>query len=155
MEHSLRAEIKQGKPFGSAEQEAMLNIMRTAALLEHELSEMMKSHGVTLTQHNVLRILRGAGEKGLVRNEVSERLVAQVPDVTRLMDRLVEMGMVTRTRDTTDRRCVIARITRKGLDVLEKIEEPLMEIHRRQLGHMTEEELRTLVVLLTKARERV
>lgn len=155
MEHSLREEIKQGKPFGSLEQEAMLNLMRTAALLEHELSEMMKSHGVTLTQHNVLRILRGAGEKGLVRNEVSERLVAQVPDVTRLMDRLVEMGMVTRTRDTNDRRCVIARITRRGLDVLEKIEEPLMEIHRRQLGHMTEEELQTLVALLTKARERM
>jgi DNA-binding MarR family transcriptional regulator len=128
--------------------------MRTAALLEHELSEMMKMHGVTLTQHNVLRILRGAGEKGLVRNEISERLVAQVPDVTRLVDRLIEMGFVTRTRDTVDRRCVIARITQQGLDVLEKIEAPLMEIHVRQLGHMTEDELKTLVALLTKARER-
>src|SRR4051794_34795730 len=121
MEHSLRDEIKQTKPFASLEQEAMLNIMRTSALLEHELSEMMKGYGVTVTQHNVLRILRGAGEKGMVRNEVSDRLVAQVPDVTRLVDRLVEMGLVIRTRDVSDRRCVRARITGRGLEVLEKI----------------------------------
>jgi len=154
MEHQLRDEIKQTKPFASLEQEAMLNVMRTAAVLEHELSEMLKAYGITLTQHNVLRILRGAGEKGLGRNEVRDRMVAQVPDATRLLDRMVEMGLVTRARDTDDRRCVVARITKKGLQILEKIGEPLLEIHRHQLGHMSEKELQTLITLLSKARQR-
>lgn len=154
MEHRLLDEIKQTKPFGSLEQEAMLNVMRTAAVLEHELSEMLKAYGITLTQHNVLRILRGAGEKGLGRNEVRDRMVAQVPDATRLLDRMVEMGLVTRSRDTDDRRCVVARITKRGLQILEKINEPLMEIHQRQLGHMNQKELQTMIELLTKARQR-
>ena len=152
MPRRLRDEIKQTKPFASLEQEALLSIERTAAVLGHALAEAIKSFGVTSTQYNVLRILRGAGERGLCRNEVRERLVAQVPDVTRLLDRLQAMGLVVRERGAADRRLVTTRITREGLRLLERLDAPILEIHRRQLGHVGERNLRTLITLLASAR---
>ena len=148
----LRDEIKQTRPFNSLEQEAMLSIERTAAVLGHSLAEALKGYGVTPTQYNALRILRGAGEEGLCRNEVRDRLVARVPDVTRLLDRLEEMGLITRERDTSDRRLVTTRITREGLKLLARLDGPVAEAHERQLGHMDERSLRTLIDLLAKAR---
>src|SRR5215510_11659766 len=100
----LRTEIKQRKPFGSVEQEAQLNLERTAAVLGHSFAEALKRFGVTPTQYNALRILRGAGKDGLCRNEVRDRMISQVPDVTRLLDRLEDAGLVERERLTTDRR---------------------------------------------------
>ena len=150
---SLHDEIKQTKPFASLEQEAMLSVERTAAVLGHALADALKPYGVTPTQYNVLRILRGAGPDGLCRHEVRARLVAQVPDVTRLLDRLEEVGLVTRERSASDRRLVTTRITAQGLEVLAQLDEPITEIHRRQLGHMDERQLRTLIDLLAVARE--
>lgn len=152
MAPQLRTEIKQQKPFASLEQEAHLNLERTAAVLVHALAEAMKPYDITPTQYNVLRILRGAGAAGLSRNEVRDRMVAQVPDVTRLMDRLEGQGLIDRQRGTEDRRQVASRITAKGLALLDTLDQPVLEIHRRQLGHMTEEQLRTLVDLLQLAR---
>jgi len=100
----------------------------------------------------VLRILRGAGEPGLCRSEVVERLVAQVPDATRLLDRLEEMGLVVRQRSEADRRYVTTRITPAGLQLLEQLDAPVLEGHRRQLGHLSEQDLRTLIELLARAR---
>ncbi len=151
----LRDEIKQTRPFASLEQEALLSIERTAAVLGHGVGEALKPYGITPTQYNVLRILRGAGEKGLCRNEVRDRMIAQVPDVTRLLDRLEEMGLVARERDAADRRLVTTRITREGLELLARLDKPIIEIHRRQLGHMGKENLRTLIDLLAEARETV
>jgi DNA-binding MarR family transcriptional regulator len=152
MPTDLRREIKQGKPFQSLEQEAMLNLERTTAVLSHAIAEALKPHGITPTQYNVLRILRGAGAPGLCRNEVRDRLVSQVPDVTRLLDRLEEVGLVERSRDAADRRLVTTRITAKGQQLLRDLDAPVVEMHRRQLGHMTREQLRTLVELLGVAR---
>ena len=148
----LRDEIKQTRPFNSLEQEAMLSIERTAAVLGHSLAEALKGYGVTPTQYNALRILRGAGEEGLCRNEVRDRLVARVPDVTRLLDRLEEMGLIARERDASDRRLVTTRITREGLKLLARLDGPVAEAHERQLGHLDERSLRTLIDLLAKAR---
>src|SRR5918912_3172191 len=153
MPRQLRDEIKQTRPFASLEQEAMLSIERTAAVLGHALAEAIKPYGVTPTQYNVLRILRGAGDRGLCRNEVRGRLVAQVPDVTRLLDRLEEMGLVARERGAADRRLVTTRITREGLRILERLDTPILDIHRRQLGHLGERNLRTLIALLASARQ--
>jgi DNA-binding MarR family transcriptional regulator len=150
----LRSEIKQSKPFGSAEEEALLNIERTAAVLTHAFGDELKSYGITPTQYNVLRILRGAGKDGLCRNEVRDRLISQVPDVTRLLDRLEESGLIERERSTTDRRQVATRITSAGLALLRKLDDPIVEIQKRYLGHMTEKQLKTLAELLTLARER-
>jgi len=152
MSDELRAEIKQGRPFGSVSQEAFLNLMRTAAILDHAFAEGIKRYGVTPTQYNVLRILRGAGPDGLCRNEVRDRMITQVPDATRLLDRLEDAGYVERRREGADRRFVTARITRAGLELLDGMEEALAELHERQLGHLTAPELRQLSRLLTKAR---
>ena len=136
MNTTLREEIRQTAPFESLEQEVFLNVLRTAATLEHAATEQVKSHGLTLTQYNVLRILRGAGDKGLCRNEVGARMLTPVPDTTRLLDRMVEAGLIVKHRDTTDRRYVTARITGRGLELLAELDGPVREMHSRRLGHM-------------------
>jgi DNA-binding MarR family transcriptional regulator len=152
MPRTLRDELKQTKPFGSAEQEALLSIERTAAVFRHRLGEELKQYGVTPTQFNVLRILRGAGPAGLCRNEIRDRLVSQVPDVTRLLDRMEEAGLIARARDTVDRRLVTTRITPEGLRLLQELDGHVERIERAQIGHLDEVQLRTLIDLLTLAR---
>lgn len=153
MSPDLRNEIKQTKPFASLEAEAHLNLERTAAVLGHAFAERLKSFGITSTQYNVLRILRGAGEGGLCRNEVRDRLVSQVPDVTRLLDRLESSGFIERERSTEDRRLVSTRITETGLALLDRLDEPVVQMHRELLGHLSEAQLRALIELLAFARD--
>ena len=152
MPTELREEIKQTRPFASREEEAYLNIERTAAVLGHALAEALKPHGITATQYNVLRILRGAGAAGLCRGEVRERMIAQVPDVTRLLDRMEDAGLIGRARDGVDRRFVTTRITEEGLRILAELDRPLLDAHHRQLGHMGDEKLCELIGLLNLAR---
>ena len=150
----LKEELKQSKDFASPEVEAFVSIVRTAAVLEHELAEALKPAGITPTQYNVLRILRGAGADGLCRNEVGARLVRQVPDVTRLLDRLEEAGQIARERNGDDRRYVTTRITRDGLRTLERLDGLVVGVHKRQLGHVGAKQLRNLIGALGAARER-
>src|SRR3954469_3766569 len=151
MASDLRNEIKQTKPFVSLEAEAHLNIERTAAVLGHAFAERLKPFGITSTQYNVLRILRGAGATGLCRNEIRDRLVAQVPDVTRLLDRMEDAGLVERERGETDRRLVPTRSTRQGLQLLKRLDAPVLDVHRRHLGHLSAAQLRSLIDLLAAA----
>jgi DNA-binding MarR family transcriptional regulator len=153
MPRSLQDELKQRKPFVSLEHEAVLSIARSAARLEHQAAEALKPHGVTPTQYNALRILRGAGAAGLCRNEIRDRLVARVPDATRLLDRLEAMGLVVREREGEDRRFVRTRITPPGRAVLARLDGPIAALHERQLGHLGPGRLRTLIDLLALARE--
>ncbi len=153
MQSRSQQELRQTKPVASLEQEASLSVERTAVVLRHELSEALKPFGVTPTQYNVLRILRGAGAEGLCRYEIGDRLVAQVPDVTRLLDRMEEAGLVTRARSAADRRLVATRITAEGLDLVEGIETPLAALHARQFTRLSQGQLRTLIGLLALARE--
>jgi len=149
---TLRDELKMTKPFKSVEEEALLSIARTAALIEHAGAEAFKPFNLTITQYNVLRILRGAGTDGLCRNEVGERLVTKVPDVTRLLDRMEAAGLIVRTRGGQDRRYVATRITEAGLKLLEKIDRELPAIHGRQLGHVSQKRLRELISILEEVR---
>ena len=154
MTGKLKDEIKQSRPFGSLEQEAMLSIARTDAILGYSIIEALKPFDITPTQYNVLRILRGAGDHGLCREDIRQRLIAQVPDVTRLLDRLEQAGFVGRARDAKDRRLVTTRITEAGLKLLKEMDEPVAETHRKQLSHLTKAELRSLIALLEKVREK-
>ena len=149
---TLRDELKMGKPFKSVEEEALLSIARTAAILEHAGAEALKPFKLTITQYNVLRILRGAGDAGLCRNEVGQRLVTKVPDVTRLLDRMEVAGLIVRQRGGEDRRFVATRITEKGLKLLDKIDRELPAMHGRQLGHVGQKRLRELIALLEEVR---
>jgi DNA-binding MarR family transcriptional regulator len=144
----LQDELKQTRPWDTLEEEAALNIARTAAILDHETAQVMKPFGVTPTQYNVLRILRGAGESGLCRNEVGERLVRQVPDVTRLLDRMEEVGWIDRRRSESDRRFVTTVITARGSALLAELDGPIVAFHRQRLSHMGEEQLRAVVALM-------
>jgi len=154
MSSVLRAELKQRKPFTSLEQEAHLNIARTEAALRAHMDQVLKPFGISPTQYNVLRILRGAGKEGLCRNEIRDRLVDRMPDVTRLLDRMEETGWVTRTRGTEDRRMVSTHLTKAGADLVDSLDEPVAEEHERRLGHLTRTQLRTLIDLLAAAREK-
>lgn len=153
MPADLRTEIKQSRAFATLEQEAHLSIERTAAVLGHAFAESLKPYGITGTQYNVLRILRGAGKAGLCRNDVRDRLVAKVPDATRLIDRLVEAGLVTRARDSDDRRVVTTRITSDGLALLARLDDVVADVHRRLLGHLTRDQLAALIDLLAIVRQ--
>jgi len=149
---TLRAELQQRKPFNSLEQEATLNIARTEAALREPLEEVLKGAGVSLTQYNVLRILRGAGPEGLTRNEIRDRLINRMPDVTRLLDRMEDAGWVSRVREVDDRRCVATHLTRSGRSLVDSLDAPVQEEHARRLGHLTKTQLRTLIDLLSLAR---
>jgi DNA-binding MarR family transcriptional regulator len=153
MARTLREELKQNKPFRSLEEEATLNIARTAAMLDHGLAQALKPFGVTPTQYNVLRILRGAGDEGLCRYEVGERLVRPVPDVTRLLDRMEEDGLIVRQRSREDRRIVTTRIAAKGEAIVDKLDHEICAIHRKHVGHLDKDQLRALVELLTALRQ--
>jgi DNA-binding MarR family transcriptional regulator len=154
MASALSAELKQTKPFASLEEEAALSIARTAAVLDHQVSQALKAHGLTPSQYNVLRILRGAGPEGLCRNEVGARLVTQVPDVTRLLDRMEDGGLISRQRGAEDRRYVTTRVTRKGLELVDSLDRPVQDLLQSQLGHMSRRALRALIDGLAEAREK-
>jgi DNA-binding MarR family transcriptional regulator len=152
MASQLQHELKQTKPFTSLEQEALLSIARTAAQLTHAMGELLKSQGITLTQYNVLRILRGQGGEALCRNEVRDRLIAEGPDVTRLLDRMEEAGLVRRERDSEDRRLVNTTISRDGTRLLERLEKPVAALQVQLLGHLGKRKLALLVDLLAEVR---
>lgn len=151
---ALAAELKQNKPFASLEEEAALSIARTAAVLEHWVSQALKAHALTSSQYNILRILRGAGPEGLCRNEVGARLVTQVPDVTRLLDRMEDTGLISRQRGSKDRRYVTTRITRKGLDLVDGLDQPMRELLHTQFGHISKKSLRVLIDALAEVRQK-
>ena len=152
MPNDLLRDIQQSKPFSSLEEEAFLNLARTASALGDGLELLLKEFGISAAQYNVLRILRGAGQAGLCRNEIRDRLVARMPDVTRLLDRLETLGLVRRMRDTEDRRQVGTFLTKAGDELLTTLDEPIANAHRKQLRHLTADELRTLIALTTRAR---
>lgn len=154
MARPLSDELKQTRPFAHVEEEAHLSIARTAALLERAFAQLLRPHGITPTQYNVLRILRGAGAAGLCRNELGERLVTPVPDVTRLLDRMAEMRLIARQRVDEDRRLVRTHLTAKGLDLVNSLDAEIVAAHRQRLAHISRERLKALIDTLADVRAR-
>ncbi len=148
----LQRELKKRKPFDSPEQEASLSIARTADRFGICFTRLFRAHGLTPSQYNVLRILRGEA-KPLPILEIADRMLAAVPGITGLIDRLEGMGLVARDRSTEDRRVVFVTITSRGVDLLGQLDDPVLALHRKLLGHMSPAELRQLIGLLEKARQ--
>jgi DNA-binding MarR family transcriptional regulator len=148
----IQAELKQTRPIGSLEEEAYLNLQRTSNALSQGIAELLRVYDLTPAQYNVLRILRGAGENGLNASDIAGRMISRDPDVTRLVDRLEKRGLVERWRCSEDRRVVWTRIAPAGLELINPIDDPLNELHRQQLSHLSAEKLRMLIELLEEAR---
>ena len=136
---------------GSPEEAAFLELVRTTDLLSRGLVRIMKTEDISSTQYNVLRILRGS-PKGLACGEIANRMITRDPDVTRLLDRLEKRELISRCRETKDRRTVMARITPEGLKLLARLDEPVQAAHRKQLGHLGRERLQALTDLMNLAR---
>ena len=135
------------------EAQVFVSLLRTADALAREAEDLLKPFNLSGTQYNVLRILRGAGDEGLACREVGVRLISRDPDITRLLDRMETRGLIARAREARDRRVVRTRITPEGLRLLAELDKPVRELHRRQLRHIPEKQLRQLSALLDRARE--
>jgi DNA-binding MarR family transcriptional regulator len=133
------------------EEAVFLELCRTTDILSRRLSIVLKAEDLSANQYNVLRILRGAPD-GLPCGEIGNRMITRDPDITRLLDRLEKRGLIARSRETKDRRMVMGRIAPDGIKLLSRMDAPVREAHRAQLGHLGRERLRALIELLQAAR---
>lgn len=141
------------------EEAAYLDLLRTTDMLSRPLAQILKAEDLSSNQYNVLRILRGASQSaepgGLPCGEIGNRMITRDPDITRLLDRLEKRSLITRWRENKDRRVVLARITLQGLALLARLDTPVQDAHRRQLGHLGAARLKALSTLLEESRARV
>ncbi len=147
----LQHELKMKRPFESSHQEAALSIVRTSDQLQIQFARLFRKYGLTPSQYNVLRILRGEG-KPLPILEIASRTIAVVPGITGLIDRLERAGFVHRLRCDNDRRVIYVALTDQGMTTLAELDEPLEDLHRELLGHLSQGELKELIQLLEKVR---
>jgi DNA-binding MarR family transcriptional regulator len=150
----LKLEIAQERPFASLEEEALLNLLRTSDCLNRAFHVKTRDWGVTSTQYNVLRILRGAQPDGLTCAALGSRMITAEPDVTRLLMRLKALKLIRQTRDSQDRRVVRTQISETGLTLLKEMDPTILSLPRELLGHLERTELEELIRLLELARKR-
>ena len=145
--------VKQSGKAGHAnvEERTFVELLHTTDRLARGVAALLKTEELSLTQYNVLRILRGSPE-GLPCGEIGRRLVTREPDITRLLDRMEKRELISRCREAEDRRTVKTKITKSGLELVNRLDAPMQELHRNQLGHLGKEELGTLTNLLREAR---
>lgn len=149
---TLQSELKKKTPFDLPEQEAVLNVLRTADQLQIRFARLFRQFGLTPQQYNVLRILRGEG-RPLPILEIASRMITVVPGITGLIDRLEAASLVERKRCDQDRRVTYVALAPQAAEILRQIDQPLLQLHQKMLGHMTSAELTTLSRLLEKARQ--
>jgi len=140
----------QGRMYRSPEQDALLTLLRSADLAKNRFSHLFESAGITFQQYNVLRILRGAGERGLPTLEVGERMIERTPGVTRIIDRLEAKGLVERRRGVEDRRRVWCRISAAGFSLLDRLDGPVSRTDVSIFEGMPHSELRVLTQTLER-----
>ena len=148
----LQHELKKKRPFESPEQEAALSVLRTSDQLQIRFARLLREHGLTPSQYNILRILRGEG-KPLPILEIASRTITVVQGITGLIDRLEQAGFVNRARCEKDRRVIYVALADHGTTTLAVLDEPLVALHRKLLGHLSHAELKELIRLLEKVRE--
>ena len=149
----LKLEIAQEPPFASVEEEALLNLMRTSDIMHRAFHQKTRTWGVTSTQYNVLRILRGAQPQGLTCSAIGDRMITAEPDITRLLARLKVLKLVRQQRDKHDRRVVWTQISAAGLALLSEMDPVILKAPRELLGHLNSKELAELIRLLELARK--
>jgi DNA-binding MarR family transcriptional regulator len=145
---------KARRSLSGREEAVYVELLRTTDLLSRSLAQLLKPEDISSTQYNVLRILRGSPQ-GLTCGEIGARMITRDPDITRLLDRLEKRNLITRWRDSADRRTVFSRITPEGLKLLHRLDAPVQAAHKRQLGHLSSPQLFQLADLLELARKQV
>jgi DNA-binding MarR family transcriptional regulator len=150
---ALKHEIVQERPFTSLEEEALLNLLRTADCLQRAFQRLGREWGVTGTQYNVLRILRGSHPEGLTCTAIGDRMITAEPDITRLLSRLKALKLIRQHRDRNDRRVVWTQISEAGLDLLRQMDPAVRQEPKNLLGHLSERELGDLIRLVELARK--
>jgi DNA-binding MarR family transcriptional regulator len=143
----------QERPFASLEEEALLNLLRTSDCLNRAFHVNTRGWGVTSTQYNVLRILRGAQPDGLTCAAIGSRMIAAEPDITRLLKRLKALKLIRQKRDAQDRRAVRTVISEVGLALLREMDPAILALPGELLGHLKRGELKELIRLLELARK--
>ena len=149
---SVLEEIRQTKPFESPTQEAIVNVYRTSDVLQRRFSKLVESHGISLQQFNVLRILRGAGKEGTPTLDIADRMIEKTPGITRLLDKLEAKRLVRRRRCPEDRRQVLCWITEAGLNLLAELDKPIVQASISSLQSLSQVELKQLISILEKIR---
>jgi DNA-binding MarR family transcriptional regulator len=149
----LQAEIGQTRPFELIEEEAMLNVVRTAEVLQRTMADFLREFDLSPVQYNVLRILRGAGAAGATCSQIGERLLTRDPDITRLLDRMEARGLILRERSSEDRRVVITRISGAGSALVDSMDQPLRKLSKSKLGKFGRDGLAELIAGLERMRE--
>jgi DNA-binding MarR family transcriptional regulator len=147
----LQHELKKKRPFESPEQEAALSVVRTSDQFQIRGARLLREYGLTPSQYNILRILRGEG-KPLPILEIASRTITVVPGITGLIDRLEQAGFVNRLRCDKDRRVIYVALTDQGMTILAALDQPLNDLHHKLLGHFSQAELKELIRLLEKLR---
>ena len=145
---------KSSRPAVSLENRIFVALLQTADTLGQEAEQLLKAAGIPNAQYNVLRILRGAEPEGLACRAIGDRMISHDPDITRLLDRMEKRGLITRERQTDDRRVVKTRITPQGLSLLKTLDQPIHDLHKRQFRHISAARLKTLFDLLEEVRVR-
>ncbi len=154
MPPSLQKELKKRGPFDSVEQEAMLALMRTTDLLENRLARLFRDYGLTLTQYNVLRILRGEG-KPMPCLEIAERMIQVAPAITRVVDQLLKLELITKTQSSSDRRVFEIELTPAAAKLLKRMDQPVLDLHASLLKSVNKSDLRTMIRTLGVVRSGV
>jgi DNA-binding MarR family transcriptional regulator len=153
MAQTIDREIRQTKPFRSLQEQLVLNLMLTTRVVEESWAQYLKrAEGISPSQYNILRILRGARPKAARISEIADRMVTRDPDVTRLVDRLIKQGLARRERDSEDRRVVLVEITAAGLALLSRLDGPAAESTEAAMAGLKPQQLRTLDTLLNEVR---
>ncbi len=150
---NLKIEIQQAPAFSSVEEEALLNLLRTSDCLNRAIQQKIRGSGLTATQYNVLRILRGAHPNGLPCAAIGDRMIAAEPDITRLLARLKRLKLVRQHRDRHDRRVVLTEITESGLELLRTMDPVVLGGPKELLGHLRRADLAEMIRLLELARQ--
>lgn len=153
MASKIQQEIKQTRPFPSRGEEAAVALLRTADMVRRAFGRVVEPHGITVQQYNVLRILRGAGEEGLPTLAIRDRMVHEAPGITRLIDKLEDADLVRRERTSSDRRQVFCYITERGLELLSRLDAPMLDADGIIVEGLSSEDQAELVRLLDKVRE--
>ena len=150
----MNSRSKSSSPAVSLENRVFVSLLQAADSLGQEAEQLLKAAGLTGAQYNVLRILRGAEPEGLPCRGIGDRMISHDPDMTRLLDRLEKRALITRVRQTDDRRVIKTRITPQALSLLKTLDQPVRDLHKRQFRHMSSARLKILSDLLEEVRVR-